>query len=76
MTRKILAPPVRERLQYWYRRAAQTAHLMVGLPDYATYVEHRQRHHPGEPVMSRDAFFRTCQTRRYAPAAGRGIRCC
>jgi uncharacterized short protein YbdD (DUF466 family) len=76
MTRKTLALPVRDRLHSWYRMAAQTAYLMVGLPDYATYVEHRRRHHPGEPVMSRDAFFRDCQTRRYAPAAGRGMRCC
>ena len=76
MRRKTLAPPVRERLRSWYRLAAQTAHLMVGVPDYATYVEHRRRHHPGEPVMSREAFFRECQERRYAPAAGRGMRCC
>jgi uncharacterized short protein YbdD (DUF466 family) len=76
MTRKTLAQPVRERLQSWYRLAAQTAHLMVGVPDYATYVEHRRRHHPGEPVMSREAFFRACQMRRYSPAAGGGVRCC
>jgi uncharacterized short protein YbdD (DUF466 family) len=67
---------VLERLRPWYRLATQTAHLMVGMPDYATYAEHRRRHHPGEPVMSREAFFRDCQARRYAPAAGRGMRCC
>jgi uncharacterized short protein YbdD (DUF466 family) len=49
---------------------------MVGVPDYATYVEHRRRHHPGEPVMSRETFFRACQMRRYSPAAGGGMRCC
>ena len=76
MTRKTLARPALERLQSWYRLAAQTAHLMVGLPDYATYVEHRRCHHPGEPVMSREAFFRDCQVRRYSPAGGRGVRCC
>jgi uncharacterized short protein YbdD (DUF466 family) len=76
MTRKIFAPPVRERLAQLYRYAAQTAHLMVGLPDYSTYVEHRRRHHPGEPIMSREQFFRNCQERRYAPEGGRGIRCC
>ena len=76
MTRQTLARPVLERLRRWYRLAAQTAHLMVGLPDYATYVEHRRRRHPGEPVMSREAFFRACQMRRYSPAAGRGMRCC
>ena len=76
MNRKVSAPQVRERLRSWYRVAAQTAHLMVGLPDYATYVEHRRRHHPGEPVMSREAFFRDRQARRYSPSAGGGVRCC
>jgi uncharacterized short protein YbdD (DUF466 family) len=76
MTRRTLARRVLERLRRWYRLATQTAHLMVGLPDYATYVEHRQRHHPGEPVMSREAFFRDSQARRYEPVAGRGMRCC
>ena len=76
MTRRIFALPVRERVTRFYRFAAQTAHLMVGLPDYATYVEHRRQHHPGEPVMNQEEFFRDCQERRYAPAAGRGLRCC
>ena len=77
MARATSAQPLRERLRAWYRLAAQTAHLMVGVPDYATYVEHRRRHHPGEPVMSREAFFQACQTRRYAPTAGGGgVRCC
>jgi uncharacterized short protein YbdD (DUF466 family) len=76
MTRRSLARRVLERLRRWYRLATQTARLMVGLPDYATYVEHRHRHHPGEPVMSREAFFRDSQARRYEPAAGRGMRCC
>jgi uncharacterized short protein YbdD (DUF466 family) len=59
-----------------YRIGAQTAHLMVGLPDYANYADHRRKHHPGEPIMSREEFFRECQERRYAPAGGRGMRCC
>jgi len=63
-------------LAKYYRLATQTAHLMVGLPDYARYAEHRRIHHPGEPVMSREEFFRNCQERRYAPGAGRGLRCC
>ena len=58
------------------RLLARTARLMVGMPDYPTYVEHRRRHHPGEPVMSREEFFRHCQDRRYAPGGGRGVRCC
>ena len=43
----------------------QTARLMVGIPDYDTYVAHRKAHHPGEPVMSYVEFFRERQNARY-----------
>ena len=29
--------------------SVRTARLMVGIPDYQTYVEHRRQTHPGEP---------------------------
>jgi uncharacterized short protein YbdD (DUF466 family) len=32
--------------------AVRTARLMVGVPDYDTYVQHRQVTHPGLPVMT------------------------
>jgi uncharacterized short protein YbdD (DUF466 family) len=52
----------------------ETALLMVGFPDYQRYVAHRQARHPGEAVMSRDAFVRERTLRRYD---GRGPgRCC
>ena len=35
----------------------RTARLMVGVPDYYTYVQHRQNNHPGMPIMSYDEFF-------------------
>jgi uncharacterized short protein YbdD (DUF466 family) len=57
------------------RLFAQTAHLMVGIPDYDTYVEHRRRSHPGEPVMTRKEFFRERQESRYG-GSGRAFRCC
>ena len=31
---------------------ARTARLMIGVPDYETYVAHRRANHPQEPVMS------------------------
>ena len=31
-------------------RWLQTARLMVGVPDYQTYVEHRRKTHPDLPV--------------------------
>jgi uncharacterized short protein YbdD (DUF466 family) len=30
----------------------QTARLMIGVPDYETYVAHRKANHPGQPIMS------------------------
>lgn len=58
------------------RWAARAARLMVGIPDYQTYVEHRRRHHPGEPVMSFEEFFRERQEARYAVGKGRFRGCC
>jgi uncharacterized short protein YbdD (DUF466 family) len=49
---------------------------MVGIPDYQTYVAHRQAHHPGEPVMSYKEFFRERQNARYATEKGRLRGCC
>lgn len=56
------------------RYLGQTLRLMVGLPDYDTYVAHMRRTHPDRPLMSYEEFFRERQDARYG--AGRGIRCC
>ena len=56
------------------RYLAQTLRLMVGVPDYDTYVAHMKASHPGAPVMSYEAFFRERQQARYG--AGRAGRCC
>ncbi len=51
----------------------RTARLMVGIPDYENYLEHRRAKHPGEPVMTYEEFFRNRQDAKY----GRGsTRCC
>lgn len=55
------------------RRLRQTAHLMVGLPDYETYREHVRHAHPEREPMSRAEFFRDRQAARYR---GGGGRCC
>jgi uncharacterized short protein YbdD (DUF466 family) len=55
---------------------ARTARLMVGVPDYPTYVAHRRESHPGEPVMTYEEFFRERQEARYAVAKGRFRGCC
>ncbi|MCC4117304.1 YbdD/YjiX family protein [Aromatoleum toluclasticum] len=51
----------------------QAARLMVGLPDYDTYVAHMKATHPDRPVMSYEAFFRERQEARYGGGTG---RCC
>ena len=57
------------------RYLQQSLRLMVGVPDYGTYLAHMQRNHPGLPVMDYEAFFRERQNARYG-AAGRMGRCC
>jgi uncharacterized short protein YbdD (DUF466 family) len=55
---------------------AKTARLMVGVPDYETYVAHRRQAHPGEPVMTYEEFFRERQSSRYGENGGKISRCC
>jgi uncharacterized short protein YbdD (DUF466 family) len=54
--------------------AAQTARLMVGIPDYGNYVRHRETHHPGEPVMTYEQFYENRLQARYGK--GKMQRCC
>ena len=60
------------RLAKLLRLLRQAARLMVGIPDYETYVAHRRACHPGEPVMSYAEFFRERQDSRYASGKTRG----
>jgi uncharacterized short protein YbdD (DUF466 family) len=52
----------------------QAARLMVGLPDYDTYVRHRRLLHPDLPIMTEAEFIRNRQEARYG--AGRSGGCC
>jgi uncharacterized short protein YbdD (DUF466 family) len=63
------------KLQQAARFLSQSGRLMVGMPDYDNYVAQMAINHPGEPVMSYEAFFRERQEARF----GRGkcnTRCC
>ena len=64
------------RLHDVIKRAADTARLMVGLPDYDAYAAHRRSAHPGEPLMSREDFHRERTERRFGGDPGRTGRCC
>ena len=63
----------RDSLKRCWRRAVQTARLLIGVPDYDTYVEHMRLHHPERPVMSYEEFFNERMQARYR---GGGGRCC
>ena len=54
----------------------QAARLMVGVPDYDTYVQHMRLTHPERPVMDYETFFRERQEARYGGGDGRPGRCC
>jgi uncharacterized short protein YbdD (DUF466 family) len=54
----------------------QAARMLVGMPDYESYLEHMRGKHPDQPPMSREAFFRERQDARYGGGKDRPIRCC
>ena len=62
-------------LKRFGRCFAQTARLMVGLPDYENYLAHMRSRHPDRPAMGREEFFRNRQEARYG-GKGRVGRCC
>ena len=56
------------------RYLGQTLRLMVGIPDYETYVAHMRATHSDQEPMTYEDFFRERQTARYG---GKGrIGCC
>ena len=56
-----------------WSKAARTARLMVGVPDYDAYLAHHRAAHAGEAPMSRAEFHRDRVERRYRRGA---TRCC
>ncbi len=48
----------------------QAARMLVGMPDYDTYVEHMRNKHPDKPVMTYEEFFRERQEARYGGGKG------
>ena len=52
----------------------QAARLMVGIPDYDTYVQHMRLNHPEQTPMTYEAFYNDRVEARYG---GKGnARCC
>lgn len=57
------------------RQLSQSMRLMVGVPEYSTYVDHMRVAHPDRSIMSHEEFFRERQEARYG-GKGRMNRCC
>lgn len=64
---------VRAALAGFWLQAVRTARLIIGVPDYDTYVQHMRSKHPGQPVMSYPEFFDERMRARYKSGGG---RCC
>ena len=56
------------------RYLGQSMRLMVGLPEYDTYLAHMEREHPDNTAMTYEEFFRERQEARYG--SGRSGGCC
>ncbi len=56
------------------RRMRETAHLMVGVPDYDAYLAHMAANHADVPPIDRESFWREREAARFGQ--GRGLRCC
>lgn len=57
------------------RHFTQSLRLMVGMPEYSTYVDHMKSIHPDRAIMTYEEFFRERQEARYG-GKGRLNRCC
>jgi uncharacterized short protein YbdD (DUF466 family) len=53
----------------------QAARLMVGVPDYDTYVQHMRLTHPEQEPMSYEEFYKERVEARYGGKNGTA-RCC
>lgn len=61
------------RIQGAARYLGQSLRLMVGVPEYSTYVTHMRDKHPDRPIMAYQEFFRERQKAKYDGKVG---RCC
>ena len=71
----LLNPKNLARVALLVKRLQQSFRLMVGVPDYATYLEHIRTHHPDLESMDEKTFFRYCVDARYPSGGGNMKRC-
>lgn len=71
----LLSPKNWSRIATLWQRLQQSFRLMVGVPDYQTYLEHMKAHHPDLTPMDAQTFYRHCVDARY-PSAGGTLKKC
>ena len=71
----IFSPKNWSRIATLWTRLQQSFRLMVGVPDYQTYVEHMKKHHPDIDPMDEKTFHRYCVDARYPTAGGTLKKC-
>lgn len=62
-------------IQVIWQRLQQSFRLMVGVPDYQTYLTHMAKHHPDLEAMDAKTFYRYCVDARYPSVSG-GMKKC
>ncbi|MEB3767810.1 YbdD/YjiX family protein [Acinetobacter sp. MD2] len=70
----VLSPKNWSKIATLWQRLQQSFRLMVGVPDYTTYLNHMQQHHPDLTPMDAKTFYRYCVDARY-PSAGNLKKC-
>ncbi|MFD1786184.1 CstA-like transporter-associated (seleno)protein [Sphingomonas floccifaciens] len=57
-------------------RIGECGRLMVGVPNYAAYLEHMRATHADATPMSEAEFVRNRQSARFGEGGRGGFRCC
>ena len=71
----LLSPKNWSRIAVLWQRLQQSFRLMVGVPDYETYIAHMKAHHPDLTPMDAKTFYRYCIDARYPSAGGNMKKC-
>jgi uncharacterized short protein YbdD (DUF466 family) len=70
------AAPGKAGFSAFFRCLCDGARLMVGQPNYDTYVAHVRATHPELEPMTRAEFFRNREAARFGGGGTGGFRCC
>jgi uncharacterized short protein YbdD (DUF466 family) len=61
------------RIRRWLAAVPGGARRVAGMPDYAAYLDHLRRCHPGQPLPSEKEYFELYTRSRYGDGP---TRCC